>query len=47
MTDERPMVVTNKTEIDFFWPCFLVLLILFWDEPDLMDALIHFLMRQP
>jgi len=35
-----------KFSVDYFWIAFVILCIAFNGEPDLVDAIIHFLMKK-
>ena len=53
LMDDRPTAIleAKKNEAESGYPpgglyiAFVLLVIFFWGEPDLVDALIHFLMR--
>lgn len=46
MIDELKEKITQKIDVDFGLLAFVLWTIAFWGEPDLVDALIHFLMRK-
>jgi hypothetical protein len=35
----------TRIDIDFFWPCLVLWVLLTLGDPDLLDALIHYFMR--
>ncbi len=41
MSDDNKIVV----KFDFFWPCVVIMMILFSGEPDLLTVVIHYIVR--